>query len=187
MKLRDSQWSKYFPEHMPQGEGNGIMWNALDAVIFEMWEDYVRRRDNPPVKRPSHPLSTNRIVDAVTELYWLKWKISDRQTASQAVNFVLESIETGEKKDGNSDLRNPGSDGSPGGAAASRSPRPPLMRVEIQRIESANPITYENVINAFSKGDMYCVLFEKEGRRVTHKFPISTIFRIVEDYPESKR
>ena len=62
------------------------------------------------------------------------------------------------------------------------------MKVEIQRNESSLPIVYEEVINAYTKGQMYCILFvNKKGERVTHKFPLPSIFRIIEDYPDSKR
>lgn len=61
------------------------------------------------------------------------------------------------------------------------------MKIEIQRNESSLPLEYENVINAYTKGNMYCVLFEKNGKRVTHKFPLCSIFRVIEDYPESKK
>jgi len=61
------------------------------------------------------------------------------------------------------------------------------MKIEIQRNESSYPIVYDNVINAYTKGPLYCILFEKDGKRITHKFPIITLFRIVEDYEGSKR
>lgn len=63
------------------------------------------------------------------------------------------------------------------------------MKVEIQRIESSQPIVYEDVVNAYTKGKLYCVMFvsQKTGERMTHKYPIRTIFRVVEDYPEIKR
>ncbi len=61
------------------------------------------------------------------------------------------------------------------------------MNIEIQRNETSLPITYNNVINAYTKGQMYCVLFEKDGNRKTHKYPLCSLFRVVEDYPESKR
>lgn len=59
--------------------------------------------------------------------------------------------------------------------------------IQIQRNETSKPITYTNVINAYTKGPMYCVLFEKEGVRKTHKYPLCSIFRVIEDYPESFR
>lgn len=61
------------------------------------------------------------------------------------------------------------------------------MRVEVQLEKTSESIKYRNVLNAYTKGPMYCVLFEKSGERVTHKFPIAHIFRVVEDYAESKR
>jgi len=61
------------------------------------------------------------------------------------------------------------------------------MTIEIQRNESSLPIVYDNVLNAYTKGKLYCVLFEKDGQRKTHKYPINSLFRVVEDYPESKR
>lgn len=61
------------------------------------------------------------------------------------------------------------------------------MRIEIQRNETSQPVVYEAAINAYTKGLLYCVLFEKDGKRVTHKYPIHSLFRVVEDYEESKR
>lgn len=61
------------------------------------------------------------------------------------------------------------------------------MKIEIQRERSSFPIVYDNVINAYTKGPLYCVLFEKDGKRVTHKYPVASLFRVVEDYEGSKR
>lgn len=61
------------------------------------------------------------------------------------------------------------------------------MRIEVQRNETSQPLIYENVVNAYTKGALYCVMFEKDGRRVTHKFPLCGIFRVVEDDLPSKR
>lgn len=60
------------------------------------------------------------------------------------------------------------------------------MKIEIQRNETSSPIEYD-AINAYTKGPMYCVLFIKDGKRVTHKFPLCSIFRVIEEYNESKR
>lgn len=60
------------------------------------------------------------------------------------------------------------------------------MKVAIQRNETSQPIVY-NVLNAYTKGPMYCVMFEKDGKRVTHKYPLCTLFRVVEDYNETMR
>jgi len=61
------------------------------------------------------------------------------------------------------------------------------MKIEIQRNESSYPIVYEDVINAYTKGQMYCILFEKKGERKTHKYPLCSLFRVIEDYEGSKR
>ena len=62
------------------------------------------------------------------------------------------------------------------------------MKIEIQRNESSLPIVYTKVINAYTKGQMYCVLFENsDDERVTHKFPLCSLFIVIEDNPESKR
>ena len=57
------------------------------------------------------------------------------------------------------------------------------MRIEIQRNETSQPIVYENAENAYTKGLMYCVLFTNgQGKRITHKFPMCSLFRVAEDY-----
>ena len=61
------------------------------------------------------------------------------------------------------------------------------MDLEIQREESSLPLKYTGVINAYTKGRMYCVLFLKDGKRKTHKYPLSSIFRVIEDYEETKK
>ena len=61
------------------------------------------------------------------------------------------------------------------------------LRVEIQRNETSQPIVYEEAVNAYTKGPMYCVLFIKDSKRVVHKYWGSTLFRVIESYPESKR
>ena len=34
---------------------------------------------------------------------------------------------------------------------------------------------------------MYCIMFIKDEKRVTHKYPLCSLFRVVEDYSASKR
>ena len=60
------------------------------------------------------------------------------------------------------------------------------MHIEIQRNETSQPLIYD-AINAYTKGPMYCVMFEKDGQRVTHKFPLCSLFRVIEDYQPSKK
>lgn len=61
------------------------------------------------------------------------------------------------------------------------------MRIEIQRNETSQPLVYEDVVNAYTKGNMYCVLIIKDDKRITHKYPLCSLFRVIEDYNESKR
>lgn len=62
------------------------------------------------------------------------------------------------------------------------------MKVEVQLEKSSQCITYKDCINTYTKGALYCVLFQNsEGERVTHKYPIQNIFRVIEDYNKSKR
>lgn len=60
------------------------------------------------------------------------------------------------------------------------------MKVLIQRNETSQPLEYD-VLNAYTKGPMYCVMFEKDGQRVTHKYPLCSLFRVVEDYNPSMK
>lgn len=75
--------------------------------------------------------------------------------------------------------------------ATSKKTNPSGFTIQVQRNESSYPIVYggevNTIINAYTKGEMYCVLFEKDGKRITHKFPTSSLFRVVEDYEGSKR
>ncbi len=61
------------------------------------------------------------------------------------------------------------------------------MKIEVQRNETSYPIIYNDVINDYTKGNMYCILFKKDENRITHKYPLCSLFRIIEDYNESKR
>lgn len=61
------------------------------------------------------------------------------------------------------------------------------MKIEIQRNETSLPIVYQDVINAYTKGPMYCILFAKDGDVVAHKYPLCSIFRVIEQYEGSKR
>jgi hypothetical protein len=56
------------------------------------------------------------------------------------------------------------------------------MKIEIQRNETSCPIVYDTVENACTKGSMYCVMFIKDGKRITHKYSLCSLFRVVEYY-----
>jgi hypothetical protein len=53
------------------------------------------------------------------------------------------------------------------------------MKVNIQLDETSQPIKYDNVRNTYTKGDLFCVYVDSGE---VHKFPISSIFRIVETF-----
>lgn len=52
------------------------------------------------------------------------------------------------------------------------------MRVEVWLKETSQPIAHEHVINAYEKGDFYCVY----AGEMVYKYPIIHIFRIIESY-----
>lgn len=54
--------------------------------------------------------------------------------------------------------------------------------VEIHRNETSLPIVYKDVTNAYTKGGMYCVLVRGE----VHKYPLETIFRVIETKEQSR-
>lgn len=61
------------------------------------------------------------------------------------------------------------------------------MKIEIQRTESSTPIIYEGAEDAYTKGPLYCILYQVDGLRVVHKHPLCGIFRIIEEYEGSNR
>lgn len=58
------------------------------------------------------------------------------------------------------------------------------MKIEIHRNETSSPLTYEEAENAYTKGQMFCVLINVNGERIVHKYPLCSIFRVVESYPK---
>ena len=62
-----------------------------------------------------------------------------------------------------------------------------MFKTEIHLLTSSMSIIYENALNCFVKDQMYCVLFEKDGKRIVHKYPFTNIFRVLEDYRKSQR
>lgn len=62
------------------------------------------------------------------------------------------------------------------------------MRIEVHRNETSNPIVYETALDAYTKGPMYCVLFEAgDGKKKVHKYPLCSLFRVTEENTESGR
>lgn len=56
------------------------------------------------------------------------------------------------------------------------------MKLGIHLQETSQIINYENVLNTYTKGPFYCIMFEKDGDRKVHKYPLLSIFRIEEEY-----
>lgn len=53
-----------------------------------------------------------------------------------------------------------------------------LKTVSVHLLMQAKAIRYENVVNAYQKQDLYCVMLDNS---TVHKFPVQHIFRIVEE------
>ena len=53
------------------------------------------------------------------------------------------------------------------------------MIVKIQLDETSQPVVYKNVVNTYTKGNLFCVYTSDD---MVHKFPMTNIFRIVEDF-----
>ena len=52
------------------------------------------------------------------------------------------------------------------------------MKVEVHLYTQSEPCKFEAVRNAYTKGDLYCVMLESGP---TYKFPLIHIFRVKED------
>jgi hypothetical protein len=56
------------------------------------------------------------------------------------------------------------------------------MKVSVHLHTQAEPVHYPSVVNAYQKGDLYCVMVSAAE---VHKFPLAHVFRIVEDGTDS--
>jgi hypothetical protein len=56
------------------------------------------------------------------------------------------------------------------------------MKVEVQTHGAAQPVTYYDVVNAYQKGDMYCVIVDG----TVYKHPLATIWRVIESYSSAR-
>ena len=52
--------------------------------------------------------------------------------------------------------------------------------VQILLHRASLPMIYVNVVNTYTKDDLFCVMQVCDGKRVVHKYPIGDIFRIEE-------
>ena len=56
------------------------------------------------------------------------------------------------------------------------------MKISIIRNETSQPIEYDNIENTYTKGNLYCILINENGNKIVHKFPLCSIFKIIETY-----
>ena len=56
-----------------------------------------------------------------------------------------------------------------------------MISVTVHLKEQSQPITYKDVVNTYEKGPWYCIY--RSDERV-FKYPISNIWRVIEDYGE---
>jgi hypothetical protein len=57
-----------------------------------------------------------------------------------------------------------------------------MKTVKIHLLSTSNEIIYDNILNSYIKANMYCILIEKDGKKVVHKYPFDNIFRVEETY-----
>jgi hypothetical protein len=55
------------------------------------------------------------------------------------------------------------------------------MRVEVWTKEASQPIIHE-AYNAYCEDVMYCVLAIEGDKEIVHKYPVCSLFRVIEDY-----
>lgn len=52
--------------------------------------------------------------------------------------------------------------------------------VRVKLTETSQPLVYEKVINTYTKGGLYCILYQKGNEKLVHKYPLCNVFRIEE-------
>jgi len=55
-----------------------------------------------------------------------------------------------------------------------------MLTVRVHLKETAQEIVHNDVKNTYQKGDFFCVYCEKVNK--VYKYPVASIFRVVEDY-----
>lgn len=59
-----------------------------------------------------------------------------------------------------------------------------MITVKIRLMETSRPIIHKNVINAYTKGRLYCVYCDDNK---VYKYPIEHIFSVTEDYSSEEK
>ncbi len=52
------------------------------------------------------------------------------------------------------------------------------MKIEVHLLSRSEPIKYDNVQNAYTKGSLFCVYKDD----LVYKYPFCNIFRVIEEY-----
>ena len=52
------------------------------------------------------------------------------------------------------------------------------MKVKLYLNEMSQPIEYDNVVNTYQKGELFCIYFDTK----VHKYPVRKIWRVEESY-----
>lgn len=58
--------------------------------------------------------------------------------------------------------------------------RKPALHVEVWLDETSLPMVHE-ALSTYTKGPLYCVMTQADGRTRYYKYPVSRVFRITED------
>ena len=57
------------------------------------------------------------------------------------------------------------------------------MKVSVHLLTAGQPKEYTNAVGTYTKEGCFGVILETlDGKRYVHKYPLTNIFRIVEDY-----
>jgi hypothetical protein len=56
------------------------------------------------------------------------------------------------------------------------------MRVVLRLKETSQPVIFNNVLNTYQKGDMYCVMYIDNTIQRVRKYPLYNIFDTDETY-----
>ena len=56
------------------------------------------------------------------------------------------------------------------------------MRVVLRLKETSQPVIFNNVLNTYQKGDMYCVMYIDNNIQRVRKYPLYNIFDTDETY-----
>jgi len=56
------------------------------------------------------------------------------------------------------------------------------MNTQVHLLSQSYALKHLNIIKAYIKDGVYCILIQIAGEKKVYKYPLCNIFRIVEDY-----